>query len=86
MEYLPDKMKKTTKNIGCTDKVRNGRPACKEKAIEFSQYFPGSTEVLQGKYYSTFKEVLQSSAGSTEKVEAIAYQHFHYPLKTCHSN
>lgn len=40
----------------------------------FSQYFRGSTEVLQRKYYSTFKEVLQSSLESTASRQAIVYQ------------
>ena len=40
----------------------------------FSQYFHGSTEVLQRKYYSTFKEVLQSSLESTANRQAIVYQ------------
>lgn len=42
----------------------------------FSQYFRGSTEVLQRKYYSTFKEVLQSSLENTANCQAIVYQSY----------
>lgn len=44
------------------------------KSNYVSQYFRGSTEVLQRKYYSTFKEVLQSSLESTANRQAIVYQ------------
>ncbi len=51
----------------------------------FSQYFHGSTEVLQRKYYSTFKEVLQSSLESTANRQAIVYQyHPTQPINSSH--
>lgn len=51
---------------------KNGLYA-RKKQLRF-QYFRGSTEVLQRKYYSTFKEVLQSSLESTANRQAIVYQ------------
>jgi hypothetical protein len=42
--------------------------------VEVLKYCKGSTTVLSKKYYSTFKEVLQSSLESTASRQAIVYQ------------
>ena len=67
---------KNCEKTGSTDEVENEKPVYKEKASMFSQYSRGSTEVLQRKYYSTFKEVLQSSLKSTANCQAIVYQSY----------
>lgn len=57
---------KNYENIGSTDKVRNGRPACKEKQLSFPstspevlKYCKESTTVLSKKYCNPPQEVLK---------------------------